>query len=207
MNSKQLYYKLLSEKLIEEFAKRNIEGEYFESKEDALKKIIETTPSNATISCGGSETLHEIGLIEQLRKGPYSFLDPLAGEAGAEKEKVAYQALTADYFFMGCNAITETGELVNIDGIGNRVAALCFGPKHVIIVAGMNKVMPDLESAINRAEVQASKMIVLKFSNQLSSFDELHNAALSAGSQLVITRRSIYKNRIKVILVGESLGY
>ena len=204
---KQKHDSLCAEKLISEFEKRNMEAYYFASREEALKKLMEILPPNAVTSCGGSETLHEIGLIEQLRKGPYSFLDPLMAQDAAEREQIAHQALACDYYFMGCNAIAETGELVNIDGIGNRVASLAFGPKNVIVVAGMNKVTPDLQSAIHRAETQASQMIVLKFNKDIESYDALSVAAKEAKGQMMITSKSIYKGRIKIVLIGETLGY
>ena len=90
----------------------------------------------------------EIGLIDSLKKGAYNLFDPNAGKSGIEKEnKIAHQAfLCLHYFLMGANAISANGELVNIDGIGNRVAALIFGPKNVIVIAGMNKVEQNLDS-------------------------------------------------------------
>lgn len=207
MTLRQIRNKLYAEKLIAAFEKRNMTGYYFDSKEEALEKIIEMLPANALVSCGGSETLHEIGLTEQLRNGDYSFLDPHTAQDATAKEQIAYQALTSDYYFMGCNAIAETGELVNIDGIGNRVASLIFGPKNVIVVAGMNKIMPDLQSAVHRAKTYAAQMIVLKFNNRFESFDELAHAAEGAESQLVITSRTVIKDRIKIVLIGDTLGY
>jgi hypothetical protein len=109
---------------------------------------------------------------------------------------------------MSANAISASGELMNIDGIGNRVAALIYGPKNVIVIAGINKVEQNLDLAILRAKTKAASLIVLRFSkNEISSFEELLNKAQSACSQLVITNMSTFKDRIKVIIVGESLGF
>ena len=108
---------------------------------------------------------------------------------------------------MSSNAIAATGELVNADGYGNRVAALIFGPKNVIVIAGINKVEPSLDAAILRTKNYTASMIMLKFKQDYSSFDELSEAAEMAGSHLVITSKSAVKGRIKVILVGESLGF
>ena len=96
---------------------------------------------------GGSATLKEIGLPAALKNGGYNFLDPNEPQGSKAKDQVAHQALGADYYLMSSNAIAATGELVNIDGYGNRVAALIFGPKNVIVIAGMNKVAPDLDAA------------------------------------------------------------
>ena len=207
MEPKEVYNNLLSQKLIEEFSKRNIEGFYCETKEDALKKVLEMIPKDSMVSCGGSATIHEIGLKVALKNGEYNFLDPDDAQGAVAKDKVAHQALGADYFLMGSNAISVTGELVNIDGYGNRVAALIFGPKNVIVIAGLNKVEPNLDAAILRAKNYAAQRIVLKFKQDYSSFDELSEAAEGACSQLVITSKAMIKGRINVILVGECLGY
>lgn len=206
MKPKERYNALLAQKLIEELEKRNMEGYYFETKEDALKKVLEMIPKESMVSCGGSATLHEIGLQVALKNGGYNFLDPDDAQGGIAKDKVAHQALTADFFLMSSNAISETGELVNIDGYGNRVASLIFGPKNVIVLAGLNKVEPNLDAAILRAKNYAARIIMLKWKDY-SSFDELSKAAEGACSHLVITGMSTTKGRIKVILIGECLGY
>lgn len=207
MRPKECYNALLAQKLIEEFKKRNIEGFYCETKEDALKKALEMIPGNSTVSCGGSETLHEIGLPLALKNGEYNFLNPHDAQGAIEKDKVAHAALGADYYLMSSNAISATGELVNIDGYGNRVAALIFGPKNVIVIAGLNKVAPNLDAAIIRAKNYAAQNTLLLFKQDYSSFDELSKVAENSCSQLVITSMSVTKGRIKVILVGECLGF
>lgn len=206
MKPKECYNALLAQKLIEEFEKRNIEGFYCKTKEEALEKALEMIPKDSIISWGGSVTLHEIGLKVALKDRGYNFLDPAEPQGGKEKEKAARQALSADYFLMSSNSIAVTGELVNIDGIGNRVAALCFGPKTVIIVAGLNKVEPNLDAAILRVKDYAAKMAASAYKQDYSSYEELSKAAENGCSQLVITQKSMFKGRIKVILVGESLG-
>lgn len=206
IKSKECYNALLAQMLIQEFEKRNIEGFYCETKEEALEKVLNMIPKDSMISWGGSLTLHEIGLKSALKDGKYNFLDPAEPQGGKEKEKAARQALSADYFLMSSNSIAATGELVNIDGIGNRVAALCFGPKTVIIVAGLNKVEPNLDAAILRVKNYAAKMCALAYKQDYSSYEELSRVAESGCSQLVITQKSMFQGRIKVILVGESLG-
>lgn len=207
MDPKECYNTLLAQKLIEELKKRNMEGFYCETKEEALKKALEMIPKDSVVSCGGSATLREIGLQAALKKGGYNFLDPNEPQGAAAKDKVAHQALSADYYLMSSNAISAAGELVNIDGYGNRVASLIFGPKHVIVIAGLNKVAPNLDAAILRVKKYAALITLLIFKQDYSSFDELSKAAESACSQLVITGMSMTKGRIKVILVGESLGF
>jgi hypothetical protein len=207
MELRQRYNALLAEKLMVELKKRNMEGFYCETKEDALKKVLEMIPKDSLTSCGGSATLHEIGLHAALKNEGYNFLDPDDVQGGLAKDKVAHQALSSDYYLMSSNAISVTGELVNIDGYGNRVASLIFGPKNVIVIAGLNKVAPNLDAAILRAKNYAAQNTLLIFKRDYSSFDELYKVAEDACSQLVITSMSMIKGRIKVILVGECLGF
>jgi Uncharacterized conserved protein containing a ferredoxin-like domain len=207
MNPKECYNALLAQKLIEKFEKRNMEAYYCGTKEEALKKVLELIPKGSTVSCGGSATLREIGLRAALKNDGYDFLDPDDAQGGMAKDKVARQALSADYYLMSSNAVSAAGELVNIDGYGNRVSALIYGPKNVIVIAGLNKVEPDLDAAVIRARTYAAPMTMLIFKQDYSSFDELSKAAEAACSQTVITRMSMTQGRIKVILVGESLGF
>ncbi|MGE5391394.1 MAG: lactate utilization protein [Deltaproteobacteria bacterium] len=207
LKPKECYRTLLAQKLIAEFARRQMEGFYCESKADAVTKVMEMIPKDSMVACGGSATLRELGLREALKIADYNFLDPDDAKGGPAKEKVAHRALSADYYLMSSNAISATGELVNLDGIGNRVAALAFGPKYVIVIAGINKVVPNLEAAILRAKTYAAPHTLLLFNQAYSSFDELANDSEDAWSQLVITSKSVFKGRIKIVLVGESLGF
>ncbi|HEX3047122.1 MAG TPA: lactate utilization protein [Bacillota bacterium] len=207
MKPVECYNVLLAQKLLEEFKKRNMEGHYCTTKEEALKKVLEIISKDSVVSCGGSATLREIGLRTALKNGGYNFLDPDDAEGGKAKDQVAHQALSADYYLMSSNAISVTGELVNIDGYGNRAAALIFGPKNVIVIAGINKIEPNLDAAILRAKSYAAPLTMLIFKQDYDSFDDLCKAAEGACSQLVITGFSMTKGRIKVILVGECLGF
>lgn len=207
MRPQEYYNSLLAAKVIEQLHKRNMECYYYKTKEEAVKIVLEMIPKDSMVSCGSSVTLDEIGLRAALRNEGYNFLDPREAEGGKGKEEAAHQALSADYFLMSSNAITAAGELVNADGIGNRVAALIFGPKNVIVIAGMNKVVPDLEAAIQRVKSYAAPLIWSQFKQDLSSYDELSIVAETGCSHLVVTSNSVYKGRIKVILIGENLGY
>lgn len=205
----QNYNALLAQKVIKELKSRNIQGFYFETKEEALQKVIEILPKDSLISWGGSLTLNEIGLLDYLKMGGYNILDASdPTKSGSEKDKIAHQALNSDFYLMSANAISASGELVNIDGIGNRVASLIYGPKNVLVIAGINKVEQNLDSAILRAKTKAASLNVLHYSkSEMASFEELLNKAQIIGSQLVITTMSIFKDRIRVILIGENLGF
>lgn len=207
MTPKECYNALLARKVIEELEQRNMEGFYCKTKEEAVRKVLEMIPRESLVSCGSSSTINEIDLKTALKNEGYNFLDPSEPEGGGAKDLAAHQALAAEYFLMSSNAISATGELVNIDGYGNRVGALIFGPKHVIVIAGINKVMPNLEAAILRAKTYAAQMTMLIFKRDYASFDELAAAAQGACSHMVITSRTALKGRIKVILVGETLGF
>ena len=209
MEPKRNYNALLAQKVIKELKSRNIQGFYLETKEEALRKALEIIPKDSLVSWGGSSTLQEIGLLDSLKNGRYKILDASdTGKGAAELDRIAHQALNSDYYFMSSNAISAMGELVNIDGIGNRVASLIYGPKNVIVIAGINKVEQNLDLAILRAKTKAASIVLLRYSkSDISSFEELLNKSQNIGSQLVITTMSAFKDRIKVILVGEFLGF
>lgn len=208
MTPKQIYNALLAGKVIKELKKRNIQGFYYETKEKAVEKVLEIIPKNSVISWGGSATLTEIGLIDLLKNGGYNVLDARAGKDAAEMDKIAHQALNVDYYIMSANAISASGELVNADGIGNRTAALIYGPKNVIVIVGINKVEQNLDAAVLRVKAESAPLTVLVYNrSEIASFEELLDKAEIACGQLVITNRSTFKDRIKVILIGESLGF
>lgn len=206
MTPAQKYNALLAQGLIDAFQMRNMEGFYCETKEEALAKVLEWIPENSTVSCGGSATLNEIGFREAMKVGNYVFLDPHAVQGMQEIEKVAHEAMHADYYLMSANAISLAGELVNVDGIGNRIGALAYGPKKIIVVAGLNKVEPTLDAAVHRVKTKASQLCLLAYNQKIESFEALTNAAEGLASHLMITSKSAMKDRIKILLVGESLG-
>jgi L-lactate utilization protein LutB len=201
------YTTLLVEKMMSELASRNFDACYCETSAAAVKQVLEWIPTGSIVSCGGSATLRELNLREVIKKEGYAFLDPDEAQGGAAKADVARQALLADVYLMSANAISVTGEIVNLDGIGNRVAALGFGPKMVIIIAGLNKVTPTLEGAIERAKTIAAPQTLLLFKQDYPSYDALREAAENAYSHMVVTGMSIIKGRIKVLLVRENLGF
>ena len=205
--TQDIYHALLAQKVIGELAKRNIEGFYCETGEAALQMALTLIPKGSVVSYGGSQTLREIGLQTAFQSGDYRFLDPNGVDGAAAKNEVARQAFDADYYFMSANAISVSGELVNLDGFGNRTASLMFGPRHVIVIAGMNKVVPTAEVGILRAKQYAAPNTLLLFKQEYPSYDALMQLAESAYSHVVVTGMSTAKGRIKVILVGEYLGF
>ena len=157
-------------------------------------------------------TLEDTGMLTALRHDPgITLLDRAQAKTPEETKKIYHDALSSDFYFMSTNAITKDGELVNIDGTGNRVAALCFGPDSVIVIAGINKLAPTLEAAVARARSWASPVNAARFNPDTPCAKTgLCGNCRSAGcicNQIVITRNCRPAGRIKVIVVGEELGY
>lgn len=204
-------YKNIAKKLIPMLEKRNFDVYYCENGDEAANKAMSLIDKNDSVSWGGSYTVSQIGLIEKLRTSGYNLIDREKGGSAEERAEIMRQGLLADTFLMSSNAVTEDGILVNIDGNGNRVAAMCFGPKSVIIIIGMNKVCPTLEEAEDRAHNIAAVKNAERFG--LTKTGCAHGKCVNCLSNecmcsyIVKTRRSKEKGRIKIILVGESLGF
>lgn len=211
MSVKEEYYAVKAKNLIKNFEKRNIEGYFVEDSDQARKKVLELMKKGATVSWGGSMTLKEIDLFPALAGEKYKLIDRAKAKNSAEKEKIYHQALNADYYLMSSNAITQSGKLVNIDGNGNRLAALIYGPENVIIVAGMNKVTVDEESAVKRVRNQAAPANSIRLDQKTPCAEIGYCSSCQTADticcQTVITRRSRQKGRIKVILVAKELGF
>lgn len=201
----------LGEKVVRALQLRNMEAYYVETKEEALKKALELIPEGSSIGWGGSMTLNEIGLLDKIIQGNYRELNRDAAKNPEEKTQISREMFFCDYFLTGCNAISEDGILVNIDGNGNRVAAIVFGPKHVIMVAGMNKVVKTEADAISRARNEAAPINAQRFGLQTPCSKTGSCADCKSMDticcQFLTTRFSKHKGRIKVILVNENLGF
>jgi L-lactate utilization protein LutB len=189
------------------------------SRKTALESAIELIQAGDRIGVGGSVTLDEIGLMETLRSGragrkKFIFYDQYRVNASRNAAlALRHKSLEADLFFSGTNAITKAGELVNMDGYGNRVAALSFGPTRVCVVAGINKIVSDVDAALDRIKTIAAPLNCLRL-NRLTPChktgrcdDARCRAPERICNILSVIRRQPGGNRITVILVGEKLGY
>ena len=211
MDATQTYYANLAQTVIDALAQRQITGYYAATKEDACSQLISLLTKGETISWGGSMTLEALNIFDTLEaSGDYTLLD--RSKVAPEDVPALYrQAFSADTYLMSSNAITLDGKLVNIDGTGNRIAALIFGPKQVIVVAGMNKIATDEFEAITRVHNVASPQNAIRLNkNTPCAYTGKCHDCLSPDcicAQTVITRNSREAGRIKVILVGEVLGY
>ncbi|MCI8389713.1 MAG: lactate utilization protein [Roseburia sp.] len=212
MNPKQLHYEALANTVIKNLEKRQIGGYYCSNIEEAEKKAFSWLTEHCTVSFGGSMTLEDTGMLTALRHDPnIRLIDRSTAGSPDEVKSVYHEALSADFYFTSANAITADGQIVNVDGTGNRVAAFIYGPEHVIVMAGMNKVVPTLEAALSRVHNTAAPMNCQRLHRATPCFatgvctDCLSPDCICA--QTVITRRSQVPGRIRVILIGEDLGY
>ncbi|MBU4268756.1 MAG: lactate utilization protein [Acidobacteria bacterium] len=211
---KKASHKLQAQQLIQNFKKRGFEGIYCDSSAQAVQEICRLIPAGSLVGLGGSETILESGLIDALRRMDIRLLDRY--KEGVSKEAVdemRRQGLQADIFICSSNAISADGKLVNIDGTGNRVAALIYGPEKVIVMAGMNKVASDVQAAIVRVKNQAappnSLRVGVSTPCSLKGFCQDPNCQPPNRicCQLVISEASMTPGRITVVMVGETLGY
>ncbi len=197
--------------LIKNLEKRNFEVYYCDTKEDATEKALSLIDKDGTISWGGTRTVAELGLIDKLRDGGYKLLDRDNAKTPEERDNIMRQGLLAHTFLMSSNAVSKDGILVNIDGNGNRVAAMCYGPKTVIMIIGKNKICDTVEDAENRVHNVAAVKNAERFGltrtgcSKGKCIDCLSDECMC--SYVVKTRRSKTKGRIKIILVNEDLGY
>ena len=208
---RELYYAKRGEILVNNLKKRHFDAYYCANKEEALAKALELIPEGASVGWGGVMSAHEIGLVKALNEGNYDAIDRDACPTPEEKQKAMKHCLNADWFLTGANALSLDGEMVNIDGNGNRVACLIHGPEQVLVFVGMNKVVDDVESGIQRigthaAPPNAARLGLKTPCAAIGHCGDCHSPNCMC-SQIVITRHSKYADRIKVILVGEELGF
>ena len=205
------YYLACADKIIAAMKTRQMECIYFDNRKDMLEYLKAVIPAKATAAWGGSMTLKDSGVIDLLRGGLCKIIDRDAAKTPEEAHKCMHQAFNADCYFLSANAITMDGKLVNIDGNGNRVAALIYGPKDVYVIAGMNKVVKDEEAAMDRIKNMAAPMNAMRLTTG-APCTKTGNCMHCKGSgtircHTVVTRYSRHPGRIKVLLVGEELGY
>lgn len=209
------------EKLLNNLKKEQIEAFFVPSRDSAREKVIEIIEKKRTecgknekdvsVSWGGSVTLDECGIRDAVKE-KYNALDPYAQKTPAEQNEAKRRALLSDVFLMGTNALCESGELVNIDGNGNRLGALIYGPETIIIVVGKNKIVPDIESAYERIK----KIACVKNAQRLNrdtpcaktgECGNCYKGGATICAHTVVTRFSGNADRIKVVIVDEPLGF
>ena len=202
---------MLAEKIIKGLQSRNMCGYYVQSKEEALNKALELIPEGSSIGWGGSMSVGEIGLRDAVINGNYEVYNRDACQTSEEKRDIELKIFGCDYFLCSSNAITEDGILVNIDGNSNRVAAIAYGPSHVIMIVGMNKIAKDEESALSRARNIAAPVNAQRFPLDLPCKKTGSCANCKSKDticcEFLITRYSKHAKRFHIILVNDELGF
>lgn len=204
------YYAKRAKRLVKNLQSRHFDAWYCESKEEALEKALSLIPEGASVGWGGALSAQQIGLVDAVRKGNYRAIDRDAGKP-EERNALMRACLDANVFLTGANALSMDGEMVNIDGNGNRVAAIIYGPEKVLVIAGMNKVCDTLEDAMRRARTVAAPMNKQRFQGDTLCLQNGVCGDCKSDScicnQIVITRNCRPAGRIQFVLVGEDLGF
>lgn len=195
---KQQYFEKRAEQLIKNLKNRHFGACYCSNREEALKAALLLIPEGSKVGWGGAMSAQEIGLLDALEKGNWNAVGRNT-DGGV------------DVFITGANAMTMDGQMVNIDGLGNRVSAIIYGPKTVVVIVGMNKVLDSLEDAIHRARTVAAPINMQRFdkSAPCSVTGVCHDCKSEdcICNHIVITRHGRPNGRIQFILVGEDLGF
>ena len=208
---KELYYEKRAQILVKNLKSRHFDAWYCPDKASALEKALELIPEGASVGWGGAMSAQQIGLMDAVRKGNYTAIDRDTCATPEEKEQAMKAAIFSDVFLTGANGISLDGQMVNIDGNGNRVAAIVYGPDSILVIAGMNKVVDTLDDAITRARTIAAPMNQQRFPNQtpcqVTGSCADCKAEECSCNQILITRHCRPAGRIKFIIVGEELGF
>ena len=205
------YYEKRAQVLVKNLKRRHFEAYYCPDSASALAKALELIPEGASVGWGGALSAQQIGLIDAVKSGNFAAIDRDAATTPEERTQALKRCLTADVFLCGANALSLDGQMVNIDGTGNRVAAIAYGPDTILVIAGMNKVCDTLDDAVTRARTVAAPMNKQRFPFKTPC--EVTGACADCKSeesicnQILITRNCRPAGRIKFVLVGEELGF
>ena len=211
MTPKETRNMKLGEKLVRNLARRNMKAFYCPTTEAATAKVMELMPQGSSVTWGGSMSIRDMGLTETIAaSGRYEVFDRDKAAGPDEAQEIYRKAFGCDFFISSANAISEDGEIVNIDGNGNRVAAITFGPKNVVFVIGINKVCRDCEAAVKRARSTAAPVNAARFDIETPCHTDgvCHNCnSKDCICNFIHILRNSPKGRHKVVIVGEELGY
>ena len=216
--NKQMVLQFGIKHAMQQLQKNNMDAYYAVTKEEAVRKVEGMLHPGDVVATGGSVTLKESGVMDLLRSGAYRYLDQEeSGLSAEEKQEIYHKAICADVYLCSANAVTMDGELYNVDGNSNRVAALLYGPKSVIVVAGYNKLVENVEEAVARVKRLSAPANCLRLhcDTPCSKTGRCVSERMGGGcgsqgrvcANYVVSARQRVPGRIKVILVGESLGY
>lgn len=208
------------ENIVKALNKNNIEAHVFETAKELCDYVESILPSGAKIANGGSQSLNESGVMDLIKSGKYNYIDRFAPQNKEQEKQMIADYFTADYFFCSVNALTENGELVNVDGRSNRVAALIYGPENVVLIVGKNKIVKDVHEALYRVKTVAAPKNTVRlncdtFCKEKGYCVAAQNADIATGCgsgariccNYVVSAYQREKNRIKVLLCEENLGF
>lgn len=200
------------ERTIDGLRKRNMAGYFINDELELIELLKELIPENSLVGIGDSITLFQTRAIDFLRKGNFTFLDKYReGITNEEKKEIYIKNFSADTFICSTNAITESGELYNIDGNGSRVAPMIYGPKQVILVAGANKIVRDTEEAERRVRQYAAPLDAKRLNKDTPCTKLGYCIDCKSPNRIcndfVIIRGQFIKDRIKVIIISKEFGY
>ena len=223
----QEFHEIQAATVIKNLQKRKMNGQYFQGLTEAVSAILEMVPPGATVARGDSVTLFQSGIMTKLiERGQNKIIDPFQQDAEGripkreQRRKIQREALLSDIFLTSTNAITLDGKLVNIDGAGNRVSAMIFGPKKVIVIAGVNKIVTDVDAALNRIHNTCTPVTAIRHRLKHGDPEVAEVPCVRTGkcndcrhdwrgcSFTTIIEGAMLpeKGRINVVLVGEELG-
>jgi hypothetical protein len=212
MNQYQKWqYQCIAKEMVDVLNSYHYNAQYAETLADARTIVLDMIPEGASIALGGSETLAAMNIIDTLRSDRYKLFDRYANRPHEEIVEVMRQSLLADVLLTGTNAITRRGELVNLDCSGNRVSAMIFGPKKVIIVAGANKVVETLDDAMKRVK-QVAPMNAKRIKHETPCVEtgrcmDCHTPKRLCNYLTVIYHGMKFEGRLNVIMVAEETGF
>ena len=209
--AKRAAYRSTAQTVIKNLRRRNMEGYYCETAEEAVQLVCDMIPAGDSITWGGTVTFGETGVKAALEQGDWRMIDRATATTPEEKREMWRDRTSADWFFMSANALTLDGELVNIDGNSDRLSLLLHGPEHVVVLVGMNKLVADVDAGFKRIRtvtcpLNAARLHTNTPCEVAGVCSECHSERCMC-CQMVVTRHSRHEGRIKVILIGESLGY
>ncbi|HIG0360905.1 MULTISPECIES: lactate utilization protein [Clostridium] len=200
------------ERTIKNLNRRNMEGYYINSIDQLFQRLKTLIPKGSIVGVGDSMTLFETGVIDFLRSGNFNFLDKYQDKLTSdEKREIYIKNFSTDTFICSTNAITESGELYNIDGNGSRVAPIIYGPKQVILVVGINKIVRNIEEAEIRVRNYAAPVDAKRLNKDTPCTKLGYCVDCKSPNRIcndfVVIRGQFIKGRIKVLILGKSLGY
>lgn len=205
------YVRVRCERAVKVLRDREFDARFFPGRDEVLKAVLEVIPPNQPVGCGGSWTMRQLGILEALRERGNPVFAHEGGMSFEETMRVRREALSCPFYLSSANALTMRGEIVNVDGIGNRVAGISFGPSTVIIVAGYNKLVPDLEAAFQRIREVAAPANAIRYNLDTpcvrrGQCADCNQPASICRVTTIVSRRPMMTD-FKVFLVGEALGF